>query len=134
QLDGQRSPVSSGHWDTKFIYTYENFFHPFIGELLARLNTDSLAAVMDAAWQDSLKRDFVESFYQLPHDRLVNVISFPKTIDIDPHGSYANYNWELFFHIPLTIAVHLSKTRRFAEAQRWFHYVFDPTSNDTTVE
>ena len=42
----------------------------------------------------------------------------------------ANYNWELLFHIPLTIAVHLSKNQRFAEAQRWFHYIFDPTSND----
>src|SRR4029453_9242161 len=29
---------------------------------------------------------------------------------------------------------HLSKNQRFAEAQRWFHYIFDPTSNDTTVD
>jgi hypothetical protein len=44
------------------------------------------------------------------------------------------YNWELFFHAPLTIAVHLSKNQRFAEAQRWFHFIFDPTSNDTSVK
>lgn len=127
-------PISTGHWDTKFRYRYENFFHPFVGELLAQLNRGSLADVMDAAWQKSLKEDFFENFYQLPHDRLVEVISFPKEIDVDLHGSYSNYNWELFFHIPLTIAVHLSKTRRFAEAQRWFHYIFDPTSKDTTIE
>jgi hypothetical protein len=89
---------------------------------------------MDAAWQKSLKENFFESFYHPTNDRLVEVISFPKEIDVDLHGSYSNYNWELFFHIPLTIAVHLSKTRRFAEAQRWFHYIFDPTSNDRTVE
>ena len=35
--------------------------------------------------------------------------------------------------MPLTIAVHLSKNQRFAEAQRWFHYIFDPTSTDTSV-
>jgi hypothetical protein len=28
-----------------------------------------------------------------------------------------------------TIAVHLSKNQRFAEAQRWFHYLFDPTDD-----
>ena len=58
---------------------------------------------------------------------------FPKEIDVADGGPYANYNWELFFHVPLTIAVHLSKNQRFAEAQRWFHYIFDPTCNDTSV-
>ena len=52
----------------------------------------------------------------------------PRRSTSSEHGPYANYNWELFFHIPLTIAVHLSKNQRFAEAQRWFHYIFDPTS------
>jgi hypothetical protein len=133
-LTGQWLPISTGHWDTKFTFTYENFFHPFVGELLARLNRDSLAAMMDATWQASLKQDFFATFYQMPEDRLVGVNAFPEEIDVNLHGSYANYNWELFFHIPLTIAVHLSKIRRFAEAQRWFHYIFDPTSNDTTVD
>ena len=44
----------------------------------------------------------------------------PKEIDLVDGGPYANYNWELLFHVPLTIAVHLSKNQRFAEAQRWF--------------
>ncbi|MGI8960803.1 MAG: toxin [Bryobacteraceae bacterium] len=133
-LINQWFPISTGHWDNEFTYTFENFFHPFVGELLARLNTDSLAATMDAAWQAGLKQDFFQAFYQIPQDRLVGVVSFPKEIDVDPHGSYSNYNWELFFHIPLTVAVHLSKTRRFAEAQRWFHYIFDPTSSDTAID
>jgi Tc toxin complex TcA C-terminal TcB-binding domain len=133
-LTAQWLPISTGHWDNKFTYTYENFFHPFVGELLARLNTESLAAMMDSTWQASLKQDFFATFYQMPQDRLVGVNAFPEEIDVSLHGSYANYNWELFFHIPLTVAVHLSKTRRFVEAQRWFHYIFDPTSNDTTVD
>ena len=29
--------------------------------------------------------------------------------------------------------MHLSKNQRFAEAQRWFHRIFDPTSTDTSV-
>ena len=52
-----------------------------------------------------------------------------KDLDFTSSGSYSVYNWELFFHVPLTIAIHLSKNQRFAEAQQWFHYLFDPTDN-----
>lgn len=52
-----------------------------------------------------------------------------KDLDFSYGGAYSVYNWELFYHAPLTIAMHLSKNGRFAEAQRWFHYLFDPTDN-----
>ena len=130
------------HWDTQFKYTFENFFHPFVGEMITRLNTHSLPGIFDPVWQDGLKtpdprtdpaNDFFHNFYQPQTSRLVQVESSRKELDLSEHGPYANYNWELFFHVPLTVAVHLSKTRRFAEAQRWFHYIFDPTSNDQSA-
>lgn len=123
-----------GHWETDLTYTFQNFFHPFVGELIAKLNKESLPGMMDATWLDGLKQDFFNALYSPTDDNFVQVTSFPKEIDVSPHGPYANYNWELFFHIPLMIAVHLSKTQRFAEAQRWFHYIFDPTSNDQKVD
>src|SRR6266853_3320430 len=129
--------VPKGHADVQFTYTFYNFFHPFVGELIGRLNTAPpsapLAPVMDATWQDSLQQDFFKALYNPTENQTTQVISFPKQIDTEEHGPYANYNWELFYHIPLTVAVHLSKTRRFAEAQRWFHYIFNPTSNDQSV-
>jgi hypothetical protein len=125
--------ILGGYWDTEFTYTFRNFFHPFVGELITKLNQDSLKGVMDATWQDSLQQDFFNAIYAPSETQIAKVISFPKEIDIEEHGPYANYNWELFYHIPLTVAVHLSKTRRFAEAQRWFHFIFNPTSNDKTV-
>jgi hypothetical protein len=125
--------ITTGHWDTKFNYTFENFFHPFVSELIERLNKKSLADVMDATWQDSLEQTFFPTFYPSAGDNLVSIQSFDKEIDVSVGGAYAVYNWELFFHIPLTIAVHLSKTQRFAEAQRWFHYIFDPRCSDTNV-
>jgi hypothetical protein len=123
------STVVDGHSDTKFSYTFYNFFHPFVGELVAKLNRGTLEDVMDASWQDALRRLFFEANYNPGHTNLEDVTSFPLAIDTEEHGPYANYNWELFFHLPLAIAVHLSKTRRYAEAQRWFHFIFDPTSN-----
>src|SRR6266567_7562968 len=158
------SIMSLGHSETQFTYTFGNFFHPFVGELIAKLNRDSLPGMLDATWQDGLKWDslvpkpdsspksfdelwkdslkpdnqalsnYFRTLYNPTEDNLVQVKYFPKEIDVSEHGPYANYNWELFFHIPLTIAVHLSKTQRFAEAQRWFHYIFDPTSNDKIVD
>jgi hypothetical protein len=52
-----------------------------------------------------------------------------KDLDFRSGGAYAIYNWELFYHVPFTIAVHLSKNQRFAEAMQWLHYIFDPTDD-----
>jgi hypothetical protein len=130
----QWNQIVLGHLDTQFTYSFENFFHPFVGELIAKLNRDSLAGMLDATWQDGLKQDFFKALYNPTDSKLVQVDYFPKVMDVSGSGPYANYNWELFFHIPLTIAVHLSKSQRFAEAQRWFHYIFDPTSNESGVD
>jgi receptor-binding and translocation channel-forming TcA subunit of Tc toxin len=121
---------------TPFTYKFENFFHPFVDELIAKLNRDSLPGILDATWQESLSKldpDFFRKLYNPINSDTVKVVSFPKEIDLAVHGSYASYNWELFFHIPLTIAVHLGKNQRFGEAQRWFHYIFDPTCSDTSI-
>src|SRR5262245_59062164 len=154
--------------EPKFTYEFYNFFHPFVGELIAKINKGSLSDMLDAkwqanvswlslnenpdlppsedfgeAWKDSIRQDkhiapkyrnYFRDLYNPTENDLVQVKYSPKTIDVSEHGPYANYNWELFFHIPLTIAVHLSKNQRFAEAQRWFHYIFNPTSNDQSIE
>jgi hypothetical protein len=52
-----------------------------------------------------------------------------KNIDFTDQGSYSIYNWELFFHAPLLIAIHLSQNGKFQDAQNWFHYIFNPTDN-----
>lgn len=122
------------HWDTQFDYTFQNFFHPYVGALISKLNKESLRGMLDAKWQAGLEQPFFDSLYQPKQPPLVHVDSFPKQIDVAPGHPYANYNWELLFHVPFTIAVHLSKTQRFAEAQRWFHFIFDPTSNDLSLD
>ena len=119
--------------DTNFTFEFHNFFHPFVGELIEKLNRDSLAGLLDASFHEKLATEFFNKFYSPSNSDWVTVTSFPKEIDLGEHGPYANYNWELLFHVPLTIAVHLSKNQRFAEAQRWFHYIFDPTCNDTSI-
>lgn len=116
---------------TPFAYTVRNFFHPFVGELIERLNQSSVAGLLDPDFHESLATDFFAQYYTPATGSNVTVAVPRKEIDLSIGGPYANYNWELMFHIPVAIAVHLSRNQRFADAQRWFHYVFDPTSTDT---
>ena len=55
---------------------------------------------------------------------------------IGPGSAYSVYNWELFYHIPLAIAIQLSKNQRFEESKKWFQYIFNPEddSDGTTPE
>ncbi|MGL6341786.1 MAG: toxin, partial [Waterburya sp.] len=131
--------ISSKYWkdiiaykeETKLTYTFENYFHPFVSELLEQLNKKSVDGLLDVNFHAKLREDFFKALYQPNEsDKTVEVRYSPKEIDVSENGPYSIYNWELLFHVPLTIAVHLSKNQRFAEAQRWFHYIFDPSSND----
>jgi hypothetical protein len=76
---------------------------------------------------------YSSSDYTQNNSEYVSVTLNPQQIDVKSWQPYANYNWELLYHIPVMIAVHLSNNQRFAEAQKWFHLVFDPTSTDTSV-
>ena len=112
-------------------YTFAAHYHPYVETLIERLNTDGLNALLDPAFHRSLETPLAPALYT-PGPFMAG--GFPKhEIDVSDDGPYAIYNWELFFHAPLLVAVHLSKNQRFAEAQRWFHRIFDPTSTDTSV-
>ncbi|MEP7107392.1 MAG: hypothetical protein ABI760_05405 [Ferruginibacter sp.] len=121
---------------TKIRYSFYNHFHPFVGQMLEQLNKKSIDGFLDINFQLSLAWDGFDTFYKLNPDNDSTVEADPpgKGLDISHNGPYGIYNWELFFHAPVLIAVHLSQNQRFAEAQKWFHYVFNPTSTDTSVE
>jgi hypothetical protein len=131
QAQAPGTTASSG-LEVEFTYNFENFFHPFVGELAAKLNRGSLSDML-AEQLRSNQSFFNQTYGPLGKPPLGHVNHYSKSIDVSGSGPYANYNWELFFHIPLTVAVHLSKTQRFAEAQRWFHYIFDPMSQSTST-
>jgi hypothetical protein len=53
-----------------------------------------------------------------------------KLSEVNYQGPFGVYFHELFFHIPFLIANNLNSQQRFSAAQRWHHYLFDPTSSD----
>jgi hypothetical protein len=126
-----------GWQSTSFAYDFQDFFHPFIGSLIKQLNLTSVADMLNPDFLASLNWPFVPPSPVIPPvdytPSSVNVTIEPRVIDVSIAGPYANYNWELLYHIPVMVAVNLSKNQRFAEAQEWFHLIFDPTSTDATL-
>lgn len=108
-------------------YTFYAHFHPYIGELVHELverSVKGLQAADTAGWKEQL---FTSARYA--PTAMVKPDHPVKDLDFSIRGGYSSYNWELFYHVPLTIGIHLSRGGRFAEAQRWFHYIFDPTDD-----
>lgn len=106
---------------------FETFFHPHVCSFIEDLNRDGVYGLLDLKNQ-RLKRKL--GFEERYHPQKIVAKPYPEEdVDFASDGSYSLYNWELFFHIPLLIASRLSLNQKFAEAQQWFHYVFNPTSS-----
>ena len=102
------------------------------------LRADGQSATLDSTTSLTLQNSrprptlFAELFSSLQYSPNPEVVDprYPvKDVDFMSSGAYSTYNWELFYHVPITVAMHLSKNQRFDEAQRWFHYIFDPTDD-----
>lgn len=122
-------------------YTFKPFYHPYVCSFLSAVQGDKgvdgllkwpTPRITTANWPtlpiptplQLQMRDFFGNYY-IPKE-----VAKPypvDEVDFELDGAYAQYNWELFFHIPLYMAQRLSSNQKFADAQKWFHYIFDPT-------
>jgi hypothetical protein len=126
----------AGHWvlwrrpKRQVNYAIANHYHPYVDNLIQQLNVNGLPKMLDVAFLQGLRDDLTSSY----STTAAYVTAFPKNeIDVSDDGAYSIYNWELMYHAPMAIAEHLSNNQRFAEAQQWYHFIFDPTSNDTSI-
>ncbi len=55
-------------------------------------------------------------------------VNSPHNSQLDFDGPLGIYFWEIFFHIPFLVANTLNSNQRFEEAQKWYHYIFNPTN------
>lgn len=60
-----------------------------------------------------------------PKDR---VIDLPSDC-FDFSGAYGIYLWEIFFHVPTLVALHLRQEQDFATARKWYQYILNPTND-----
>ena len=118
-------------------FRFHTFYHPYVTLMIKQLNRygiDGLLNPVEHGEAHTLRRQQLRE----PNDQQFDDIYTPgndldganlpvEEFDFEYPGAYAIYNWELFFHTPLLIAVRLSANQQFSEAQKWFHYIFDPT-------
>jgi len=139
-------------WEAK-LFRFDNFYHPYVCLLIEQLDRHGIEGILrpdpekepteqkktqvKGLRRQQLSEAFFNSAYAPNDEAVVNVLELAgqqkksagplDEFDFSYGGAYAVYNWELFFHGPFMIAKRLGANRRFAEAQLWFHYIFDPT-------
>ncbi|ODA39373.1 hypothetical protein [Desulfosporosinus sp. BG] len=130
-------------------YQFNTFYHPYACEFIKQLNRYGIDGLLNPPEPTFLLRRqllFSERRYLDGKNSVITfenmyapnseVVYQPYPLDMVDFwftGSYSLYNWELFFHAPLLIADRLMKNQQFEAAQKWFHYIFDPTAGSDPV-
>ncbi|RLL55050.1 hypothetical protein D8Y20_02340 [Mariprofundus sp. EBB-1] len=120
-------------------YRFIGFYHPFSCLFVQHLDRYGLDGLykpdadkggVSANLVRQIMRDMSIDFGAV-YDPGFAVVNRPQeVIDFRYGRPYANYNWELFYHVPMMIATHLMSDQKFEEAQKWLHYIFDPMTED----
>ncbi|GAB2519240.1 Tc toxin subunit A-related protein [Nocardia heshunensis] len=101
-----------------------NLYHPLVCALRIALDSGGVPALMARELQLTDTGFDFEAVYKPTPDV---VQPYPReNVDFELDGAYSSYNWELFFHLPLTVARQLNQDQRFAAARDWLHYIFNP--------
>lgn len=118
---------------------FHTFYHPFSSRYVTNLNRDGLPGLMESdttirsdgglLFENYYFPNFTNRLVQKPTD-FSSGTYYKENVCFWPYGANSLYNMELFFHAPLYIATRLSKNGQFEEARKWFHYIFDPTTDD----
>ncbi len=107
----------------RFLHYY-SFYHPKISDIINRAYLNSFDSLYSISLQNNTSNFFQNEY--IPS----NLVKKPypvNNIDYSNNGSYSLYNWELFVHIPLTIASQLMQNQKYEEARKWLHFIFNPT-------
>lgn len=111
---------------TPDVYKFQTFYHPQIHNFIHAVNKDGLDALYKI---DMQVQDDTMNFNGNYSPTAMIDSKYPTNIvEFTTGGTYSQYNWELFFHIPMMVAQSLSNNQQFEDAQKWFHKIFDPTS------
>jgi hypothetical protein len=115
-------------YTTGSLYRFHTFYHTKINDYIKSLNKKGLPGLLNMQNQrqdDGLQ--FATSY--LPNGSWIHGNHPTDKVQFGFDEAYGIYNWELFFHAPMLIAQRLSDNQQFDEARKWYHYIFDPTSN-----
>jgi len=108
-------------------YKFNTFYHAQVPRFMGALNRGGVPELLKLSNQAQTDTMNFASNYQ--PTLLVNTLYPKNNVQFDFSDAYSIYNWEIFFHAPMLIAQGLSNNQQFEDAQKWYHYIFNPTSN-----
>jgi hypothetical protein len=119
-------------------YHFYSFYHPFTRTMIKQLNRYGINGLLAPSSDQGpeadilLRQQVADDYFDTEYEPTNEVhADYPlENFDFSYAGAYSQYNWELFFHVPVFIASSLSQNQKFEEAQKWFHYIFDPTETE----
>jgi hypothetical protein len=142
--------ASTVNWGGQFIWwppvptrtglLFQTHRHPYVCQLIESLvaaqgqsqSSGGISGLLNLANQNlSNGFDFTSTYEPVLGNTLPPGPT--ETIDFSPTGPYSGYNWELFFHAPLLVALTLSQNGQYEDADTWFRYIFDPTNPATSA-
>jgi len=134
-------------------YQFYNYYHPFIHYFIKIFAQKGLAPTVsrdiqltgDPIWDpiggppSPIKSNLIYKggykSFDFTNYNPTSVVNAPYPIeemDFGAFTAYSEYNWEFFFHAILFSALQLSQNQQFADADRMFKLIFNPT--DTSSE
>ena len=118
---------------------FHTFHHPFSSRYVEELNRGGLPGLMESdvaipsdegsGFEARYRPNFTNGFVQKPDDFATRTY-YKDNVCFDPRGANELYNRELFLFAPLYVAIRLSRNGRYEEALKWFHFVFQPMTNE----
>jgi hypothetical protein len=145
QTDEQWYEYAEDGWFATFVPGH----HPFATDLRVLVERASIDAIFrphvqerpSAALRGSFgERDYFTSYACVPASKggawsfgaqirtgFIGEEFSGEQIDFNEDNPYAIYNWELFFHLPVWVADSLRAARQFEQAERFYHFIFNPT-------
>jgi len=108
-------------------YRFHTFYHPQIFNFIKALNKDGIPGLLSV---ENQRQTYTMEFQYNYQPTSLVLKDYPENnVQFKTGDAYSIYNWEIFFHAPMLIAQRLSDNQQFEQAQKWYHYIFDPTSN-----
>jgi Tc toxin complex TcA C-terminal TcB-binding domain/Neuraminidase-like domain/Putative peptidoglycan binding domain/Salmonella virulence plasmid 28.1kDa A protein len=131
------APVSVYRPNYRAEYRFFANYHGFVPLFIRQLNAGGIDRLFEPALQEEPAAvqgiaPFDFRAYYNPYDTVLQPYPI-EGVDFEYEAPYSIYNWELFYHAPFQIAESLSVNQRFADAKRWYEYVFDPTSTSSDL-
>lgn len=123
-----------GNGELESGFRFDLVYHPFVCELLEQLERSGVEGIyrpaLSGPGSELNRQNMRRELDDLTPLNDVPISMTEESFEFTVGSAFGEYNWELFFHLPLLIATKLRTAGKFAKAKAWLERVFDPAGRD----